>query len=55
MKSPSHSPKGRRPDPRRADGARPGKPPARNPTRVAALALLTAVLERHRPMEEALD
>jgi 16S rRNA (cytosine967-C5)-methyltransferase len=55
MKSPSHSPQGRRPDPRRADGARPGKPPARNPTRVAALALLTAVLERHRPMEEALD
>lgn len=56
MKSPSNHPQGRRPDPRRRpDGARPGKPPARNPTRVAALTLLTAVLERHRPMEEALD
>jgi 16S rRNA (cytosine967-C5)-methyltransferase len=53
---PGHDPKGRGAGsgPRRAD-ARPGKSPARNPTRMAALALLTAVLDRHRPMEEALD
>jgi 16S rRNA (cytosine967-C5)-methyltransferase len=55
MKPPSNRPSGRRPDHRRPDAARPGKPPPRNPTRLAALALLTAVLDRHRPMEEALD
>lgn len=56
---PSAPPRGRRPDQngpqgRPARGRRPATTP-RNPTRVAALALLTAVLDRHRAMEEALD
>jgi 16S rRNA (cytosine967-C5)-methyltransferase len=36
-------------------GPRPAPRTPRNPTRAAALALLTAVLDRHRAMEEALD
>ena len=56
---PSASPRGRRPDDARgqgrpAKGRRPATAP-RNPTRLAALTLLTAVLDRKRAMEEALD
>ncbi|KAA2213964.1 RsmB/NOP family class I SAM-dependent RNA methyltransferase [Teichococcus oryzae] len=49
-------PRSRPPGPRSARPARrsaPGRP--RNPTRSAALALVSAVLERHRSLEEALD
>ncbi|WP_379540681.1 RsmB/NOP family class I SAM-dependent RNA methyltransferase [Teichococcus cervicalis] len=59
---PSGGPSGRSPGrPPRAGGPQGGKPggrsggPPRNPTRSAALALLTAVLDRHRGLEEALD
>ena len=46
-----------KPPPRPRSGPRPPARPAapRNPTRAAALALLTAVLDRHRPLEDALD
>jgi 16S rRNA (cytosine967-C5)-methyltransferase len=43
------------PNRRRPEKARPAPRTPRNPTRAAALALLTAVLDRHRAMEEALD
>ncbi|HWX48262.1 MAG TPA: transcription antitermination factor NusB [Roseomonas sp.] len=39
----------------RPDASRAGPPRPRNPTRAAALALLNAVLLRHRGLEEALD
>lgn len=51
MKPPLRRP---RPPGARPEGARAARPRS-NPTRAAALALLTAVLDRHRGLEEALD
>ena len=62
MTPPDRNPPDRSAPGRNPRGRAPGRtprqhPPARggNPTRRAALALLSAVLDRHRPMEEALD
>ncbi|MXP62975.1 rRNA cytosine-C5-methylase [Roseomonas sp. M0104] len=57
MKPPARRPRpdAARPDAFRPDAARAAPPRPRNPTRSAALALLNAVLLRHRGLEEALD